>query len=139
MARATVRPVLWRYLTDRPGEEIHADTMGSDLGLTRGQIQQGMRFLVDKGLVEQVIQGNSWRYRGVKADQVEGLVDEAVTPKEELATVKAVASQPITAGVLVEYVKTPGDLFEVIRCMNDGRLLLEDLDGNLYVAKKLET
>jgi hypothetical protein len=132
MSRATVRPVVWEYLTDRPGEEIHLNTMHIDLGLTRNQIQQGMLYLVDRGLVEPVIRGNSWRYLGLKIDQVD-------SPEEDLPVVKAVASQPIAAGALVQYVKTPGDLFEVVQCLKDGRLLLQDPDGVLYVAKKLET
>jgi hypothetical protein len=132
MGRATVRPKIWKYLTERPGEEIHADTMAYDLDLTRSQVQQGMRYLVDKNLVEQVLQGNSWRYQGRKADPVE-------EPKEELAVVKAVASTPIQAGVMVEFVNGQGDLLEVIRCLNDGRLLLQDSGGVLYTAKKLET
>lgn len=136
MGRASVRPRLWKYLTERVGEEIHASTMGSDLGLTRPQIQQGMLYFADRGLVETVVRGNSWRYLGMTADDLDVADD---TPKEELAIVKAVASGPIEAGSMVEYVKLPGDLFEVVKCLNDNRLLLQDPDGDLYVAKKLET
>jgi hypothetical protein len=136
MGRATVRPKIWKYLTERPGEEIHVDTMASDLGLDRSQVQQGMRYLVDKNLVEQVIQGNSWRYQGRKADFVE---EPVPVPEGDLEAVKAVASVPTQAGVVVEFVKSLGDLFEVVKCLNDGRLLLQDSEGVLYVAKKLET
>jgi predicted transcriptional regulator len=145
----TVRPMIWEYLTDRPGEEIHLNTMVMDLDLTRSQIQQGMRYLVDKGFVDQVIQGNSWRYlpkqtwtEGIDFHRVDGKFVEGPAPvlsEGALTVVKAVAAGDIEKGQAVQYVKTVGDLFEVIKNLNDGRLLLQDSEGVLYVAKKLET
>lgn len=128
--RMSVRPKLMVYLTEHIGETVHLETIMSDLDLDRGQVQQGMLHFSDKGIVEIVIRGNSWRYQP-KPDVPPQLGD--------LATVQAVASGPIAVGQVVEAVQTPGDLFEVIKCLNDGRLLLQDDQGDLFVAKRLET
>lgn len=66
-------------------------------------------------------------------------------------TIKVTAAGPIERDQLVQCVQTDGaavkapenshapqDLFEVVKCLKDGRLLLQDPEGVLYVASKLE-
>lgn len=132
MTRVSVRPALVRYLTDHPGEVLHIDDIMEDLKLTRAQVQQGMTWMMDKGLAEAMVRGSSWIYRPPRTEDPE---------LQSGQVVQAVASGPVEEGQLVEIVADsvgPGDLMEVIRCLKNGDVLLEDKDGTLFVATRLE-
>jgi hypothetical protein len=146
MGRMIVRPVIWEYMTSHIGEHVHVNTIASDLGLKKAQVQQGMLHLVDKGLVKIIIRGSSWVYEGpqpvekIDDSEFHYEVDPAGGGADPLPgqTVKAVASGSIGRGQLVEYVQGPGDLLEVVKCLNNGEILLQDSNGTLYVATKLD-
>lgn len=139
MGRMTVRPVLWKYMTDHVGEYVHAGTMTSDLGLTKQQVQQGMLHLADKGLVRIVVRGSSWVYEGAqpveKIDDTEFHYEGDPLPGE---SPKAVNGVEVETGQKVPYVQGSGDLMEIIKCLNNGDILLQDSNGTLYVATRLE-
>lgn len=126
----SVRPKIMVYLTEHIGETVHVETIMSDLGLERSQVQQGMLYFSTRGLVETILGGNSWRYRPEPEEPVEPVTAPAVT---------AVAASPIVIGQTVQYVRAPGDLFEVVNVLKNGKLLLQDDQGELFVARKLET
>lgn len=133
--RATIRPVLLEYFMNRPGEVVHINTIMSELELSRAQVQGGMRSLLDKGLVNTVLMGNAWEYRVPNKEPGAPLsayhFEGDPMPGE---TVKAVAN-----GEMVKVVDPaePGDLMEIVKCLNDGRILLQDNQGDLFVATRL--
>lgn len=130
MSRMTVRPLIHKYLTDHPGEVLHVATMMEDLDLTKGQVQQGMGWMIDKGIVEPIIRGNSWTYRP-KPIQQPPLSDYHFEgdprPGETVEVIDDVEANGVE-----------GDLMEILRCLNDGRVLLQNAEGVLFVAERLE-
>lgn len=132
MARVSVRPVLLKYLTGNIGEVVHLDTMINDTGLRKTQVQQGMFRLAEAGVVEVVLHSNAWIYRPPQVSNEpppsETDVDNAVAKTREIADR---AETPATAS-------TDLDLFEMVKCLNDGRLLIQDPEGVLYIARKLD-
>lgn len=135
VTRVSIRPALVKYLTDHPGEVLHVGDIMEDLGLNRAQVQQGMTWMMDKGLATAMVRGSSWTYRPPKIDRP---VDGDPEPGQ---VVRAVANGVIEEGQLAEIVADsvgPGDLMEVIRCLKNGDILLEDNDGTLFVATRLE-
>lgn len=136
MGRMTVRPLLIKYLTEHPDDIIHVSAMETDLGLTRAQVQQGMTYLMDKGVAEAVVRGSAWRY--VPPSNEVRLPDSAFhfegdpVPGETVEVIQGPASGRIAEN------GSPGDLMEVVKCLNGGKILLQDNDGVLFVATRLD-
>jgi hypothetical protein len=124
----SVRPVLMKYLTDHPGEVLHLATMMEDLRLTKQQVQQCMGWMIDKGQAEAIVRGSSWIYRPPRI--------------EDPAPLSAYHFEgDPRPGDVVEPVETngvEGDLMEIVRCLNDGRVLLQNSDGVLFVATRMD-
>jgi hypothetical protein len=133
-----VRPLIMEYLTGHPGEYLHLATMTTDLGLTVAQVQQGMMHFVDKGLVEIVVRGNTWFYEPkVKTDPIPDSEFHYEVDPLPGETVEAITVAPVDKGQAVQYVKETGDLFEVVKYLNSGKMLLQNSEGVLYVAERL--
>lgn len=124
MARGSVRPVLTRYLVDHLGEIVHADTIMSETGLTRTQIQQGIVGLIGRGVrISIEMPSNAWRYLGP---------ENGSAPVGELVPVTEVKTGVVTVK------DTRGTLYEEIgRSPDDTFVILQDAEGGLWRAEVL--
>lgn len=112
MGRMPVRSMVMEFLAQHVDQVVHVDQVMEDLGLDKVQVQQGMNHLLNKGVVEAVVRGNAWIYR---ARITNGPVEVVEVPAGDL-----------------------GGFMEIVKPLNDGRILLQDTHGALFIATKVE-
>lgn len=134
MRDGTVRSKVSAYLVRHLGEICHVDTIASETGLRRTQVQSAVNSMIGAGVaIEISVPGNAWRFTGpARVELTEPVAEPAVEITEPApAGLEVAPAQVITPMILRD------TLYEEIGTDPSGFVILRDTEGCLWQARRL--